>query len=176
MRRTGGDARPWSGEGLHGGGGETVVLLRGAAADADGADQPAVTPYGHASGDEEQGPVEGGGQRVEEAAGLHGVDQLGGGRVQLERGVGLACAGLTGDEHGPVVPAEGEQVPAGVEDGDADGDPGLLGGLDRVSVLLSLLHSVLLSLLGRMGKLHKDLQRCNLLLLNDGFEEECTFS
>src|SRR5690606_24555990 len=40
----------------------------------------------------------------------------------------LAVAGLTGDQHRAVVPAEGEQVPAGVDDGDADRDTGRLGG------------------------------------------------
>lgn len=98
-----------------------MVLIGRTTADADRADQPSVPVDGHSPGDEQQGPVKSRGQGVEDAARLHGVDQVGGGGVQLQCCVRLAGAGLAGDQYGPVVPAEGEQVAARVQDGDADG-------------------------------------------------------
>jgi hypothetical protein len=43
------------------------------------------------------------------------------------KSVGLADAGLAGDQHGTVVTPEGEQMAARVQDGDADGDTRGLG-------------------------------------------------
>jgi hypothetical protein len=99
-----------------------VVLLGGAAADADRAEQTAAAVDGDAAGDEQQRPLQRGGQGVERPVGLDQVDQVGGRSVELQSGVGLADAGPAGDQDRAVVPAEGEQVPARIQDGDADRD------------------------------------------------------
>lgn len=105
-----------------------MILVGGASADADGADEPAVAVHRNTTGDEEQRPVEGGGQCVEEPSGADRVDEVGRGGVELEGRVRLAGAGLARDEDGPVVPPEGEQLAARVEDGDGDRDAGGFGG------------------------------------------------
>lgn len=69
------DTELLSGESLDRGRRELVVLLRRAVADPDRADQPTVSMDRHASRDEQQRPVECGGQGVEEATrlGSHGA-------------------------------------------------------------------------------------------------------
>jgi hypothetical protein len=47
---------------------------------------------------------------VERPAGLDRVEQVGVGSVELKSGAGLASAGLTGDQDGPVVAAESRQL------------------------------------------------------------------
>lgn len=71
-----------------------MVLVGGASADTDGAYEPAAAVHRNATGYEEQRPVEGGGQGVEEPAGLDHVDQVCRGGIELKGRVRLAGAGL----------------------------------------------------------------------------------
>ena len=99
-----------------------LVLLAGAAADADRADERAVDQDGHAAGVDDDAPAGGGVEAPVDAAGLGGALELAGLHLPQRGGVRLVHRELGRAQRSAVHACEGDQIAGAVAHGERCGD------------------------------------------------------
>src|SRR5205807_10342908 len=101
--------------------GDGLVLLAGAAADAEATDDFTALLEGDAAGEDHDLAVVGGGDAEELAAGLAEAGEILGGDVEGPGGPGLLDGDVDAAEPGVLHALEGDEVATGVDDGDVHG-------------------------------------------------------
>jgi hypothetical protein len=104
-----------------------VVVVDGAAADADGADDPAAVVFDRDAAGEGDEPVVGVLDAVERRAGLRHFAEVAGGHIEVARRLGLFDRDVDGAEPRLVHAEKRLEVGAGVYDGDVHIQSHLVG-------------------------------------------------